>query len=1214
MSSSPSTPNVPYKPYTPRRQRSARPDRPLPAPPPPGDNDNEEDVGAINAVDLVQGFTSPPSPPRLSSLSLEDTLRDKELPPAPHTAPVIQTNSDQYARRDQLPPPPKSASDLPSKSSSAGAGFTPQVSAQHLHPYHSTFPTSSMEPPTILTPLRAHYLKKTLVNLQVTHELGLITDPVLGANALGLLGDPFVLPESAKKDAMTRVSEISRQEGSSLGDLPFLRFMFHQFLLPFPFLASAPPTFWSAKVQPFLSSFLATTGVGAHASLTEQEREVAESLMTKEERKEAQERKKLWAKVEKHLALMFGVGIKLTSGEEVVRIGQAELRRLEELQEERRRKWVEKHGGEQGAAAAMDPTQGFEVNVVGVRVVTEKGRVRHRSHEEFIIRTRRNGASDTFVTRRYGDFRRLADELRLAFPDYPIPPPPPKDKTATAAAAVNPPASAGYSAYNPLRMIYGSGTPATGSPDPGSPSGYATPSTSYNAAGLPDSPSSPTTQTTPLSREKNRLTLRAYLQSILALPFVINSPILRSFLLSAPTALTPPEAVDCQRRLEGDAVREEGRRRFRLEAEKRIEALREGLAQFKGDVLSKEGGLKGVFEVVRRVERVEDLPKAEASVLEWGRISLAATIFQLFVASDTASDTLAGLKRLHGLMPYFVLKGVLKISNPMAMIRGVLDLFLARPFGGQSLIQRMFSSSLTEDVRLLGEDIDAVQDKIDDPVLCQKIEQYAMAPFEIQEVFRRDAVAEGVDLLVVILRSPSVPSLSRPQFQRVARATRAYHEYKDAQAELDDSDDDMGPDNEDAWLYEDLNVLLKLWMRKREKEGLLALIFEGVTAELLKDIITIFYSPLATVYKAASIADSLGDMQAFINDMIRTVEQVEELSQEDPQRTVQTFIDLVQRHEQSFYSFVHNVHSKGQGLFDSLMAWIELFLNYARTGLPQPMDLEFILPASDEARREVMREVDSVAEYHYKLKVAHEEKIRRRFRSAGSGAPGGGGGAGAIGENGNEEAALLDSVMASLSIGETAVAEGGEIADEESEEDEEEDEDEMERGFAQSRAEGDEGSASERSSINSSFLSPPSAGGLDNQQQRSRRGSHGSTTPSGSAGAGTGRKSREKIRNSLDFKRRGSPDTDKDRDQPRATSDRDPTNEPGRPPRSPHGLPPASGSSQSHSQGPERHGKRSRRRRRENELLVQPQTKAIQELRPLFVEMIRPNLRVKPLM
>lgn len=51
---------------------------------------------------------------------------------------------------------------------------------------------------------------------------------------------------------------------------------------------------------------------------------------------------------------------------------------------------------------------------------------------------------------------------------------------------------------------------------------------------------------------------------------------------------------------------------------------------------------------------------------------------------------------------------------------------------------------------------------------------------------------------------------------------------------------------------------------------------QGFTSELLKDIITIFYSPLAKVYRAASIADSLGDLQDFISDLIRTVESVEE--------------------------------------------------------------------------------------------------------------------------------------------------------------------------------------------------------------------------------------------------------------------------------------------------------------------------------------------------
>ena len=239
--------------------------------------------------------------------------------------------------------------------------------------------------------------------------------------------------------------------------------------------------------------------------------------------------------------------------------------------------------------------------------------------KEFLIRTQRNGLGDIFVSRRYGDFKRLADEvrrlfgpnithpvqLRIAFPDYLLPPPPPKDKTVT--AAPSPTAQYGY--YNPLRAIYGSSPNPSNSASPGS-----------SSLNLSEGPVTSST-TMHLSREKNRLTLRAYLLNVLALPYVINSPILRSFLLSNPTALTPAEALDSRRRLEADAMREEGRRSFREEAEKRIETLREGLQQFKGDVLSRDGGLQSVFDVVRRVEKVEDLPKAEASVLEWGRIS-----------------------------------------------------------------------------------------------------------------------------------------------------------------------------------------------------------------------------------------------------------------------------------------------------------------------------------------------------------------------------------------------------------------------------------------------------------------------------------------------------------------------------------------------------------------------------------------------------------------
>jgi len=135
---------------------------------------------------------------------------------------------------------------------------------------------------------------------------------------------------------------------------------------------------------------------------------------------------------------------------------------------------------------------------------------------------------------------------------------------------------------------------------------------------------------------------------------------------------------------------------------------------------------------------------------------VASTVFHHFVAADDASESFASLKRLHGLMPYFMLKTVLKISNPIAMIRGmfgsrlpgqstylttlgVLDLFMAQPFGGRSLLQRMFTGSLAEEVRVLQEGIDAVMEKVDDPVMCAKIRQFVYASRDIQQMLKADA-------------------------------------------------------------------------------------------------------------------------------------------------------------------------------------------------------------------------------------------------------------------------------------------------------------------------------------------------------------------------------------------------------------------------------------------------------------------------------------------
>lgn len=895
--------------------------------------------------------------------------------------------------------------------------------------------------PQKLTPLRAHYLKKQLVKLQVQNEMKHLAQ----RDALSTFGPPFKPSQQARNV-----------------DLPLARFVFHHFVLTFPFLRSAPPNFFSDKVQVFLDLFL--------------ERNISGT----DDRDEETKRRKLTNKLENSATLLLSSAIQV-GPEDVVRISDTDRARV--LASQSRVK----------AALAGKPVEQnnllFDVNVIGVRSVVTKGRLRHRQHEEFIIRTRRQDQPDVFVSRRYGDFQRLADTLRVEFPDEDISRPPAKDKAVLGMPTsphhtARPDDSALDSARSSIDDTLASGAdgltigrtprnesvhlpPSVGSPSSStglaSPPGVSGSRRSSTATGRRPSLASAPGH---LAREKNRLTLRAYLRSLLANPPVADSPALADFLLGDPTTLTADEESDCRSREALDAIRADETLRFNAEAAQRVATLKGHLAEFKKDLVQKDG-LSRMFGTIKATPRIEDLPESYKALLSWARISAASTLFHLFMGSDTSSDLFGQLKRIHGLMPYFMMRQVLRISNPVTMIRGVIDLFLAQPFGQRSLLQRMFSSSLQEEARDLQELVNAIKAKIEDETLCEKVRLFVYAPPDVQNVYKADAESEKVDLLTTILRSPEEPRLNRPQIHRVIKASRSYEVYKRYRSELRNPEDDEGPQDDDAWLYEDLHVLLRTMTRLRDKEQMLSLIFEGVTAELLKDIVTIFYSPLAQVYKAANIADSLYDLQTFINDLIKTVEANEELSYTDPQRTVQVFIDLVARHEGKFYTFVHQVHSKGAGLFDGLMHWVELFLNFVRTGESSQdspsseqakdrrglghIDLEICLPAGGSDRAAVLAEIDALVVHAYRLKLLRELKLSRRIadrevKDAAQSASLGGknSGLGVLGGGGSVEedesaffAAMVDSLGFSKGFEENVEDAGAEDDDSDEEEEQE---------------------------------------------------------------------------------------------------------------------------------------------------------------------------------
>lgn len=213
------------------------------------------------------------------------------------------------------------------------------------------------------------------------------------------------------------------------------------------------------------------------------------------------------------------------------------------------------------------------------------------------------------------------------------------------------------------------------------------------------------------------------------------------------------------------------------------------------------------------------------------------------------------------MIPYTVIKNVIRIANPAAVMSGILDIFLAQPFGTKSLMQRIFSLTLNDGIRSFQKNIDAVIAKVNEPVFCEKIKKFSDASEEVKFTIRSESEDDNVDLIVAILRSELIePPLNSVQIGKIFNAYVAWNNA------VDNVDDEM---KQGAQLFSYLKQLLKLNTRQRDKAMMLSMIEEPVTLQLLKDLFTIFYEPLVRVYKSANVYNSVTDMAVFIDDMIQ---------------------------------------------------------------------------------------------------------------------------------------------------------------------------------------------------------------------------------------------------------------------------------------------------------------------------------------------------------
>lgn len=204
--------------------------------------------------------------------------------------------------------------------------------------------------------------------------------------------------------------------------------------------------------------------------------------------------------------------------------------------------------------------------------------------QEFLLRVKRKGEKEYFIGRRYGDFAKLYKELRTELPGKVLPPVPKKNKTSSSTGTIfsggedseaesissvstqktDAPSNGGEAttiASKRLSVRDAFNHRRTGS---GASSLKASPRPSME--GRPISPFSPLsprkTEDVLLYREGQRISLRAFLRSLLQNPQTAQTKAMHDFLTRDPATLTGEDYVDIMRRKSVDEKRMEEQKKF----------------------------------------------------------------------------------------------------------------------------------------------------------------------------------------------------------------------------------------------------------------------------------------------------------------------------------------------------------------------------------------------------------------------------------------------------------------------------------------------------------------------------------------------------------------------------------------------------------------------------------------------------------------------------
>lgn len=802
-----------------------------------------------------------------------------------------------------------------------------------------------------LSPTQDHFLKRFMVEACLKEELHHLSEP----GCLGNLGPPFKM-----------------DDGNQPLDLPLLKYFFTNFVASFPFITNNPEqeqaVFWNDTVQPFLESIN------------------AKRLSNSSDRKEnITKRKQINTRLLRTLLLFFNSmlsskkEIEYLSNDHLKPTDQGKLDKLAQTEVLLKRGLgavYTPHGLHE--YSKMDYISNLNIDIVAVEIVrndemTETWSIfnpfstikNFKLHYSYILQVTKREKKDSlvtysshFISKKIADFEHLESSLKKSFPGL---------MTSLNRLPRNIKHDKGVRNHSKEEDAEkGNGDLGTGTSD------------FSEKVSLPDDSlqvSVTRSETHKYYREKHRLALRGYLLNLSSIPEIAHCDAFKDF-ISDPTTtfydLTPRQLKDYKQRFQLEKNRLATQEEFQNRIANVVFHLSKNIEQFKTQIISEPRLLNKVFEEIGTSKSVEDLSPLLKTFIEWCKLEVAATLYQVFLTQDNSSEWFYKCRKFHRLFPYKVCYGILKYTNPVSIMSRIVDLLLLDipTFGRKkdnhvnNLLSMIFVTLLDED---LGDYLKEREKLISEPpindakfdVFKQRIEYYVNElDFDLQEDVKEESVRSGTDHLLEILGSPLVmPSLTETDREVLENEIKASFK---AYCLLEKSKKLEGTS-----VYTTLKQLWQLDVRTRDKNVLKQMWQEPELTKLIKKFLTIFYQPLMKVMKKCDVHLVFLDFQHFLDDLIAELTKLDEggMYFTSSVEMFDRFKRLLDKHEDGFWRFLRDLYLKDDShLFMNLIKWIEGFLVALRQKFvaPESVELDFstMTPTSSVDAAKLTKELD----------------------------------------------------------------------------------------------------------------------------------------------------------------------------------------------------------------------------------------------------------------